>query len=66
MSVTYSVNEFCKAFGISRSKLYQLWHDNQGPVYFHVGKRRLISYAAAEAWRARLETETQAQAREAA
>jgi len=57
MPMAFSVKDFCKEFNISRSKLYALWREGKGPAYLNVGKRRLISAVAADAWRAKLEGE---------
>jgi predicted DNA-binding transcriptional regulator AlpA len=66
MAEMYSVTAFCGAYGISRSFLYNLWREGRGPAFVKVGKRRLISRPAAEAWRATLEVETEQQFRGAA
>lgn len=34
---TYSVTEFCKAEGIGKSTLYDLWRIGKGPVYYRIG-----------------------------
>ena len=59
MAQAYSVQAFCKEYSISRSMLYALWRDGEGPAYFKVGNRRLISAQAADAWRAMREVETE-------
>ena len=47
---SYTVNEFCEAYGISRAFLYKLWENGHGPVYYKLGTRRFISIQAAEDW----------------
>ena len=46
----YSVDQFCKAYGLSRGTLYNLWSEqtSSGPKFFKVRNRTLISIAAAE------------------
>jgi len=46
----FTIDEFCRAFRLSRSMFYKLQRANQGPVVMRAG-RPLISYAAAAAWR---------------
>ena len=51
--VIYTVPEFCRAHRISRSKLYMLINDGQGPQFMTgVGNRRLVTREAAAKWRA--------------
>ena len=47
----YTVTEFCSQNRISRSLLYKLLKQGQGPRIMKVGKRTLITSEAAEAWR---------------
>lgn len=56
----YRVSEFCSAFGICPATLYKAIRDGYGPATFKVGRRRLISREAAEEWRRRLESTTEA------
>ena len=55
--MVYSIDEFCRAHGISRSKIYQLWGQGRGPKVMKVDGKRLITIEAATAWRAELQTE---------
>jgi hypothetical protein len=47
----YTVNEFCDAHRISRSKLYQLWATRSGPRFIQIGTKRIITTEAAAKWR---------------
>ena len=47
---TYTVPQFLTAYNLSRSTLYRLWMDHQGPAFMRVGRRVLIPVSAAEAW----------------
>lgn len=49
--INYRIDDFCKAYGISRVSLYEYWKRGDGPEYFMVGKRRLIPAEAAKNWR---------------
>ena len=50
----FSIPEFAEAFKIGRSTVYELL-DSGELRSFHVGRRRLISYAAASEWQHKLE-----------
>ena len=50
----YRVKDFCKAYGVSRSFAYNEMKAGR-LKYFKVGSMRLISYEAAEEWRASYE-----------
>lgn len=50
-----SIDGFCRAQGVSRTKLYQLWRVGLGPRYFYVGNRRRISDDAAADWQREME-----------
>jgi hypothetical protein len=52
----FTIDEFCRAFRISRSMFYKLRKNGQAPVVMDAGKP-LISYAAAAAWRRARESE---------
>lgn len=52
---TYSVEEFCNNFGISRAFFYKLNRQGKGPRLMKVGRRTLISSEAAEEWRKGME-----------
>jgi hypothetical protein len=54
----FTVPEFCEAHRISQAKYYQMKKEGWGPVEMEVGRRRLISYEAASAWRREREVET--------
>jgi hypothetical protein len=47
----FTVEEFCDAHRISRARYYELKRQGLTPVEMVVGRRRLISYEAAERWR---------------
>ena len=51
----FTVDDFCKAYSISRAYYYVLTKKGKGPRFFHVGTRRLISYEAASEWQRSLE-----------
>lgn len=46
----YSINRFVRAYGISRSMLYNMWADNAGPRRVVVRGRVLILAEDAKAW----------------
>jgi predicted DNA-binding transcriptional regulator AlpA len=46
----YSINEFCKAVGISVSYFYELKQANLTPRIMKLGTRRIISVEEAQAW----------------
>jgi len=47
---SYTVDEFCEAYRISRAFLYKLWDNGLGPRYYKLGARRFIAYDAADEW----------------
>jgi hypothetical protein len=47
----YSVDEFCNAHGFRVTLYYELKKKGLAPVEMRVGRRVLISFEAAEAWR---------------
>jgi hypothetical protein len=53
----YTVQEFCTAHRISRSKLYQLWDEDTGPRIMRIGSKVLITREAAAKWRRAREAE---------
>jgi precorrin-6B methylase 2 len=57
MKMAYRIPEFCSAYGISRTTAY-LEMSAERLRTFSVGRRRLISAEAAEAWRKLREEET--------
>lgn len=50
-----SVPEFCRSHGIARSHFYKLLKEGRGPRIIKLGRRTLISTAAAAAWRRSIE-----------
>ena len=52
-----SIDEFVQAYGLSRSGLYRLWQEGQGPTSISVGRRRMIPIEAALAWAKSMEEE---------
>ena len=54
----FDVNAFCEAHKISRSFLYKLIAEGQGPRLMKLGRRTLISAEAAAEWRAQMEGES--------
>ena len=51
----YSVATFCSAFDMSRATFYRILASGEGPQTYHIGKRTMISAAAADEWRRRME-----------
>jgi hypothetical protein len=51
----FTVGEFCEAHRISRALYYILQRENRAPASMKVGRRRVISVEAAEAWRRQME-----------
>ena len=51
----YDVSGFCKTHNISRAFFYKLQQLGRGPKVMKVGKRTLVSAAAAAEWRERME-----------
>ena len=45
-----TIHEFCAAFRLSRSKLYELWAVGAGPRKMQIGSKVLISLEAAMDW----------------
>ena len=54
-----TILEFCEAFRISDDFYYKLKRQRQGPREMKVGKRTLISMAAADEWRIERERATE-------
>ena len=52
----HSIAEFAQAHGLSVAMYFKLRNLGQGPDEMHVGRRRLISFEAAERWRRQRET----------
>ena len=55
MTKAYSIDEFCKSYGISKSFFYKLKNKGKAPAIMRVGKRTLISDTAAQKWEADME-----------
>ena len=60
--LAYTVPQFCDGFNVSRTHFYALLKENKGPRTMKVGRRTLISAAAAADWCQRMEDETAAAA----
>jgi len=58
----YTVAEFCQAYRISRSKLYQLWDADIGPRVLKIGAKILITIDAARDWQREREAASETQA----
>ena len=54
-SEAFSILDFCKAYGISRALFYNLQKVDKAPKTFNIGRRVLISKAAAQEWLAQME-----------
>ena len=52
---SYTVDEFAEAERLSRSMLYKLWSQGQGPRFYMVGSVRRISHDARIEWQGQLE-----------
>lgn len=50
----YTIPEFCAAYGVSRSKLYLMWKEGDGPLCIKIGSRTLIGKADANDWASNL------------
>ncbi len=48
---TYSIDDFCRAYAISRGMFYKLLKVGQAPRIMCVGTHKRISTEAAEEWR---------------
>jgi predicted DNA-binding transcriptional regulator AlpA len=48
--LAYSVKDFCRAVGISSRMFYSLAAQGNGPTLTRIGRRTLITTAAAEQW----------------
>jgi AraC-like DNA-binding protein len=49
-SEVYTISEFCNAFRVSRSHLYELFRDGLGPRIFNVGNSLRVTKMAAAEW----------------
>ena len=52
---SYTVDTFCEAEQLSRSMLYKLWSQGQGPRFYMVGTVRQISHEARLEWQRQME-----------
>ena len=50
-TAAYSIREFCLAHRVSVSMYFKIRNQGLGPAEMSIGRRRLISFEAAEAWR---------------
>jgi hypothetical protein len=50
-----SLREFCEAYGVNRATLFKLRRQGLGPEELLVGRRVLISHAAAFEWELRMQ-----------
>lgn len=57
----YTVQEYCAAEKVSRSKLYQEWASGQGVEFYRRGNKILISHEAMVRHREKLEKEALAE-----
>ena len=55
MTKAYTINDFCKAYSISRSLFYKLKETGKTPKTFQLGSRILISSEAIEEWQKTME-----------
>lgn len=56
----FTVAELARAYRLSKATLYNIWRDGGGPQRMRVRGRVLISREAAETWRRRVESQTEA------
>lgn len=61
----FTVDGFCRAYLISKAMFYVLAKEGKGPKTFRVGRKRLVSWESAEAWRRAMEAEEEAKAKKA-
>lgn len=45
-----NIPEVCQLLRISRSNLYNLWHDGNGPRSIYLGSKRLVARKDLETW----------------
>ena len=50
----FSIQQFCERHNLPRSSYYKLLKDGKAPAIMRVGRRRLITAEAAQAWRERM------------
>jgi len=66
MKLSMTVDEFCKAHGISRATFYELIKVGKGPATFKLGRLTRVSVEAERLWREALESRRAQSAIEAA
>ena len=54
---SYTVDEFCTAERVCRSKLYDLWKQGKGPRFYWNGRERRITHQARLDWQRQREAE---------
>jgi hypothetical protein len=47
----FTIPEFCEAHRFSQAKYYEMKREGWGPAEMIVGRRRMVSFEAAERWR---------------
>ena len=55
---SYTVDELAKAERMSRSMVYKLWQQGQGPRFYYNGNRRRITEEARREWQREREAAT--------
>lgn len=55
----FTVEEFCDAHRISKARYYELKLEGLAPEEMVIGRRRIISFEAAERWRKQREAAAQ-------
>ena len=58
--LAFTIAQFCKAHGLSESMYFKLREQGRGPQEMSYGRRRAISFEAAEQWRREREAEVTA------
>jgi hypothetical protein len=53
-----SIDEFCDCYGFKRNLFYELVKAGKGPDIMQLGRRRIITTAAAERWAREREAES--------
>jgi len=56
MTQALTINDFCKAYSISRSYFYKLKEQDKAPKTFTLGRKVLISMESAQAWQESMES----------
>jgi hypothetical protein len=46
----FTIDEFCSAYRVGRTTLYELWRDNRGPPTARFGRKIVIPRRSAEEW----------------